>query len=339
MNCRKCRKEFCWICMQDWTLHSDNTGGYFQCNRFVANLKVGDLPEGSGVGELWAEESGNAHAETLRLREKNKRMARFIHHFTRYVHLNCLRPWLLFLSTFSDAHLLSFFFCRYKAHSDSVKLEGRMFSETARRIHEGLLASMDGGSLKWLQGYQAPHPLMVADADTPASSPRNRAPSPLPDAAPLSLPVSGEKGAATVSESSAAAPVRTKKKHFTDATAFLKDGFEELLKCRCVSAPTDLLHRILNSPPSSSFPHVRFCNGHTRMHISSLRTTTTTTIQGNKFAHSDIESLISRITLPLRRCPISQESAAAAPGPVPARPAVRLRPAAVGTGGDCGDPL
>ena len=21
--------------MQDWTLHSDNTGGYFQCNKFV----------------------------------------------------------------------------------------------------------------------------------------------------------------------------------------------------------------------------------------------------------------------------------------------------------------
>jgi hypothetical protein len=26
MSCRKCRYEFCWICMQDWTLHSNNTG-------------------------------------------------------------------------------------------------------------------------------------------------------------------------------------------------------------------------------------------------------------------------------------------------------------------------
>ena len=72
--------------MQDWTLHSDNTGGYFQCNRFMANMKIKDLPtDGSGglVGDLWSEESGNAHAETLRLREKNKRMARFIHHDTR----------------------------------------------------------------------------------------------------------------------------------------------------------------------------------------------------------------------------------------------------------------
>ena len=72
--------------MQDWTLHSDNTGGYFQCNRFVANTKVSDLADGENemVGNLWAEESGNAHAETMRLREKNKRMARFIHHFTRF---------------------------------------------------------------------------------------------------------------------------------------------------------------------------------------------------------------------------------------------------------------
>jgi hypothetical protein len=73
-SCRKCRKEFCWICMQDWSLHSDSTGGYFQCNRFVSQ---------SHEGDLWAEERGNAHAETLRLRDQAKIMARFIHYFTR----------------------------------------------------------------------------------------------------------------------------------------------------------------------------------------------------------------------------------------------------------------
>ena len=26
--------------MQDWTLHSNTTGGYFQCNRFDASAKV-----------------------------------------------------------------------------------------------------------------------------------------------------------------------------------------------------------------------------------------------------------------------------------------------------------
>ena len=35
MTCRKCRHDFCWICMQPWSLHSNTTGGYFQCNRFI----------------------------------------------------------------------------------------------------------------------------------------------------------------------------------------------------------------------------------------------------------------------------------------------------------------
>lgn len=178
--------------MQDWSLHSDNTGGYFQCNRFIANSKAGDAPEGSAVADLWAEEKGNAHAETLRLRERNKRMARFIHHYTRF-----------------------------QAHSDSVKLEGRMFKETARRIREGLLASVEGGTLKWLQGYQALHPLTAEVAVSAAEM--------------MPVAQSGEKSGATGS-SVVPVAVSSRKEHlFTDATAFLKDGFEELLKCRCVS--------------------------------------------------------------------------------------------------------
>lgn len=88
MSCRKCRKEFCWICMQDWSLHSDTTGGYFQCNRFQEAARNS---EGSGNGEIWTEDRGNAHAETMRLRERNRKMARFIHHFTRYTsdHSHC----------------------------------------------------------------------------------------------------------------------------------------------------------------------------------------------------------------------------------------------------------
>ena len=30
--------EFCWICMQDWGLHSNNTGGFFQCNRYESRV-------------------------------------------------------------------------------------------------------------------------------------------------------------------------------------------------------------------------------------------------------------------------------------------------------------
>jgi hypothetical protein len=70
--------------MQDWSLHSDNTGGYFQCNRFTENSGNVNVGNSETDGEdIWAEERGNAHAEAMRMREKNKRMARFIHHFTR----------------------------------------------------------------------------------------------------------------------------------------------------------------------------------------------------------------------------------------------------------------
>ena len=48
MSCRKCRYEFCWICMQDWSLHSNTTGGYFQCNRFDAGAAKGEGEEENG---------------------------------------------------------------------------------------------------------------------------------------------------------------------------------------------------------------------------------------------------------------------------------------------------
>ena len=54
-----------------------------------SNPKDSVAESSSGGGDsavldiLWAEERGNAHAETMRLRERGKRMARFIHYFTR----------------------------------------------------------------------------------------------------------------------------------------------------------------------------------------------------------------------------------------------------------------
>lgn len=38
MTCRKpqgCGHEFCWICMQPWTEHSEKTGGYYNCNKYT----------------------------------------------------------------------------------------------------------------------------------------------------------------------------------------------------------------------------------------------------------------------------------------------------------------
>lgn len=64
--------------MKDWSSHSQQTGGYFQCNRFQAGSGAdgGGTSEGPGeaVGDeedeaeyalLFPEEAGNAHMEGL----------------------------------------------------------------------------------------------------------------------------------------------------------------------------------------------------------------------------------------------------------------------------------
>ena len=37
MTCQRCKYEFCWICMGDWTEHGANTGGYYKCNKYDPN--------------------------------------------------------------------------------------------------------------------------------------------------------------------------------------------------------------------------------------------------------------------------------------------------------------
>jgi len=152
-----------------------------------------------------------------------------------------------------------------------------MFKETARRIGEGLLASKEeGGTLKWLQGYQVPHPLLEAAREpSPVSSDKS-------NSRQVSAHVSGEKsdGISTSAPSVTAGPTAVKKNdsHFTDATAFLKDGFEELLKCRCVSIFCVDRFIFLNQSLLLFYLFFRrYCNGLIRMRISSLSLKITTT--------------------------------------------------------------
>ena len=106
ISCRKCRHEFCWICMQDWTLHSTNTGGFFQCNRYDptaaaaasstdlagnataaydddnddddddASLRLGAAASNAMIGH----NAGSAQAGNIRMKLRGRKMQRFIHH-------------------------------------------------------------------------------------------------------------------------------------------------------------------------------------------------------------------------------------------------------------------
>jgi hypothetical protein len=133
MSCRKCRHEFCWICMQDWSLHSNATGGFFQCNRFVSELASSTSTQGAGSGTELAEameEQGNAHLETIRIKERANKMARFIPLYTRL-----------------------------KAHTDSVTMEKRIYPETMNRMVKTLEESSSASKkLLWLQKLRVSHP-------------------------------------------------------------------------------------------------------------------------------------------------------------------------------------
>jgi hypothetical protein len=246
MSCRKCRKEFCWICMQDWSLHSENTGGYFQCNRFQEAASGGGGGGGAGDGadgggDMWSDERGNAHAETLRMRQRNRTMARFIHHFTRF-----------------------------QAHGQSFQMESRMSKDTYKRIEDGLKQTAIG-HLKWLPGTVVPNPMATgpgggssSQSASPATSPRHiatgtglkdSAMSPLEAALLSPDPMTAEQtlilqciqemelgggvhgGGASSSSSSSVGDHVTLTKHGVKPSPylqFLADGFHELLKCRQV---------------------------------------------------------------------------------------------------------
>lgn len=193
--------------MKDWSLHSDNTGGYFQCNRFQqeqAQAASSASPNGDEP-DIWSEERGNAHAETLRLRERNRKMARFIHHFTRY-----------------------------QAHQQSFRLESQMSRDTFKRIEDGLKSSLEG-KLKWLQGSNVPNPMVstkqgndLLDALSHEDMSHLKAGA-FPPADGYSSPSRGKP------ELQVAEGVPLIAKHFIKPSPylqFLSDGFDELLRCR-----------------------------------------------------------------------------------------------------------
>jgi len=50
MSCSQCSYEFCWICLDEWKNHSNQTGGYYACNRYKAE-ELGEKLESSSRNE------------------------------------------------------------------------------------------------------------------------------------------------------------------------------------------------------------------------------------------------------------------------------------------------
>eukprot|EP00731_Ephydatia_muelleri_P020266 Em0012g1091a len=68
MTCRKCRHEFCWICLDPWKDHNSSTGGYFSCNRLMPKRRQKSCLK---------EEERSVSLEALKFK-------RFVHYYDRY---------------------------------------------------------------------------------------------------------------------------------------------------------------------------------------------------------------------------------------------------------------
>ena len=123
-----CNYEFCWICRNDWKLHSTQTGGYFRCNRWQEKpeeheyydkppdpeeshaLTEEDLSDPSRMRVIY----GTAMHESRIAKKKSKEIGRFIHHYHRW-----------------------------SAHSQSRKLESDLSEKVCERLEPVLRAAKE----------------------------------------------------------------------------------------------------------------------------------------------------------------------------------------------------
>jgi len=105
MTCtnRTCRHEFCWICRKDWKLHNSETGGFFRCNRWREDDQTHDFYDTPPSAEEQSVESpptpaerpdaphladqgyGSAVHSARSAWKKSRTMARFLHHYRRWI--------------------------------------------------------------------------------------------------------------------------------------------------------------------------------------------------------------------------------------------------------------
>lgn len=65
ITCQQCKHHFCWVCLGDWGDHGENTGGYYNCNKF--------------------KDGGEKSGPPATAEERAKRdLERYLHYYRRY---------------------------------------------------------------------------------------------------------------------------------------------------------------------------------------------------------------------------------------------------------------
>ncbi|KAG7237801.1 hypothetical protein INR49_031814, partial [Caranx melampygus] len=70
-ECKSCKYDFCWICLEEWKKHSSSTGGYYRCTRYEV---IQQLEEQSKEMTVEAEKKHKSFQE----------LDRFMHYYTRF---------------------------------------------------------------------------------------------------------------------------------------------------------------------------------------------------------------------------------------------------------------
>lgn len=66
MSCQRCKHEFCWICMGDWSDHGANTGGYYKCNKYDPSNSSSPVDDQSDAAKA------------------KRELDRYLHYYKRY---------------------------------------------------------------------------------------------------------------------------------------------------------------------------------------------------------------------------------------------------------------
>lgn len=55
MTCINCKHQFCWLCLGDWSIHGEETGGFFVCNREQEKEKANRMIKNEGLKRTFKE--------------------------------------------------------------------------------------------------------------------------------------------------------------------------------------------------------------------------------------------------------------------------------------------